>query len=430
MIQPRLHRTLVSPGLRNLIALAVIQGSNALIPLLIVPFAISVIGTGAYAHVAVTESISTLVLAAVLFSFEVDGVARITALAGEREAEALSMALSEVICARLLMFVVTAPLVILVYRALTGQRVDILALWLLVPVGQIFHSYWFYQGLEDNVPPAAITLLSRIITVASIFLSLKPGTDGALLPIAIGGPFAIGGIVSTCYIVRRFGLRLRWVGLRHTLRTLQAGKEIFIGNAAVVLYREWNVVILAMAGAPAADIATYAFLQKCIKMLQAVTRPLNQLFFPKVLRALDGRTSPSPAVALTIGRFTVPQIVAVLLLLVLIPLGYAVAEPFWAGLRRLGDLPGVWVGAAIMAPATLVGLANFMFGTAGLNYLHARRYFLGCILVTGIANVGVCFVLSKLFGSLGASISFVGAETLLFGLVMARYFRGALAERA
>ncbi len=69
---------LLRPGLHNLAALTVIQGSNALIPLLIVPFAIATVGAGAYAQVAITEAISALVLAAVLYSFDVDGVARLS----------------------------------------------------------------------------------------------------------------------------------------------------------------------------------------------------------------------------------------------------------------------------------------------------------------------------------------------------------------
>lgn len=415
-------RTLLKrPGVRNLVALTGIQGSNAFVPLLIVPYALSVIGVTAYAHVAITEAISALALAAVLFSFDIDGVARVARASEDARRDALGETLSTILSARLLLFATVSPLLLLAYWLASGQGILLLALWLLVPLGQVFHSYWFYQAIEDNLAPAVITLLSRVVTVAVVFAFVHGPDDAALIPLAIGGPFVLGGILSTVYITRTFGMSLRWVGLSTILTDLRHGKEIFAGNLAVSFYREMNVVILGIVGVPAAGISTYALIEKTIKMLQACTRPLSQLFFPKVLRALSSTTEPSPAVARLIARYTWPQIAAVLVLIVAFPGAYTIGAMVFPKLAQFETLPQVKLMAMIMAPAMLLGLANFMYGSAGLNALNHRQYFFVAILVVGLLSVSFCFALSLLFGTIGAAMCFVFAEFLLFILVLARY---------
>ncbi|MEE2915778.1 hypothetical protein COA17_09465 [Sphingomonas ginsenosidimutans] len=412
---------LLRPGLHNLAALTVIQGSNALIPLLIVPFAIATVGAGAYAQVAITEAISALVLAAVLYSFDVDGVARLSRTGRDATAEQRGAILAEILLARLAMFVLVAPLTIGVYRLAGGQRPLLLAFWLLVPLGHIFHAYWFYQAIERNVPPAAITLGSRVVTLAIVFGAVRGPADAALIPLAIGGPFVLGGLVSTLYIVLRLHIPLRSVHIGPIIDGLRHGKAVFAGNVAVSLYREMNVVILGVLGVPAAGISTYALVEKSIKMLQAVTRPLNQFYFPKVLGALSGHAAPDRTVARLIGRYTVPQLGAVLALIVALPAAYGLAAGLSPRLATLGALPGVWTMSAIMAPAMLFGIANFMFGTAGLNALGQRGYLFLAIVATGTASVAGCFALGAALGAMGAAICFVLAEAMLFALVIARY---------
>lgn len=409
------------PGLHNLVALTAIQGSNALVPLLIVPFALTTVGAVSYSHVAITEAISAFVLAAVLFSFEVDGVARVTRFGRDATSAQLGPVICEVFAARLLLFAIFAPLAIAIYCLAGGQSARLLALWLLVPLGHVFHGYWFYQATERNVPAAVITLLSRLVTLAIVFGLVRGPGDAVLIPLAVGGPFVIAGLVSALYLVLVRRIPIGRVPLSTILDGLRRGKEVFAGNVAVSLYREMNVVILGIVGVGATGISAYALIEKSIKMLQAVTRPLNQFFFPKVLRALSNEARPSRGVSRLIARYTLPQLGAVLALIVLIPIIYGTAAIVFPRLCVLSDLPDVDVMAAIMAPAMLLGIANFMFGTAGLNTLGQRGYLFLAIVVTGVASVAMCFGLGIMFGAIGAAISFVLAEAMLFVFVLRRY---------
>lgn len=416
-------------GLSNVAALTVIQGSNALVPLLIVPFAVLTVGTDVYAQVATTEALSALVLATVLYSFDVDGVALIAQSERGSERAFQGEVFSAVLTARLLLFAVAAPLGIAIYRLAGGDGVLLLAYWLLVPLGHAFHAYWFYQATERSLPAAIFTSVGRLASLAVIFGLVRGPEDASLIPLAIGGSFLITGVASTLYIVTVLQVPVRAASLASISRNLAAGKEVFAGNIAVSLYREMNVVILGIVGAPAASVSTYSLVEKSVKVLQAIARPLNQLYFPKVLRALSGVPAPDRGAARIIGRYTLPQLIVGVLLIALVPPSFAIAVPLVPQMHALAKLPDLATMAAVMAPAMLFGIANFMYGTAGLNALRQRGYLFLAIMATGAANVATCLGLSLTFGAIGASVCFLLAEAMLFGLIMLRYLRAASASR-
>jgi PST family polysaccharide transporter len=405
----------------NLMALTCLQASNAVIPLLIVPFAIARLGATAYADVAVAEAISMIAVAAVLYSFEVDGVSRIVGFRVDTHRDELSMVLSTIFFARLLIFAVVATVLLTITTIFTSLDPALLACWLLIPLGQVFHSYWFYQGIEFNTPPALLTLTARFSSLALVVFFVHSAGDRLLVPLAVGGPFAIAGIASMIYKIHVLDVKLRWSGLPAVYGYLAHGRRIFTGTAAVMLYRELNVLVMGVAGVPAAAISSYSLAEKSIKMIQAITRPLNQIAFPKVLRALQGHDRPDRGAARTILRYTVPQMALVAAVIAALALGFDRISEFSSSLAKFKALPDFGLLFVIVAPAPLFGLANFMLGSAGLNFLNDQRYYLRAILVTGALSLTACFALSSLVGAPGAAIAFVGAELMLLLFIANRY---------
>ena len=116
-----------------------------------------------------------------------------------------------------------------------------------------------------------------------------------------------------------------------------------------------------------------------------------------------------------------PQIALVAVVILTFWLGFDRLAGFSPSLAKFKALPDFGVLLAIVAPAPLFGLANFMLGSAGLNFMKDQSYYLGAILVTGVISLIACFALSGIFGAVGAAIAFVGAEFILLLLVISRY---------
>lgn len=413
----------VKKDLLNLSALTCIQASNALVPLIMFPFLLVQLGSSVYAQLALAEALSLLVLAVVIFSFEIVGISELVKFRERSDRDAINELFSSVFYIRLALFIAAAPFAILFYVLILGNSAVIIALWLLVPLAYIFQSAWLYQGFEENLPLAAFTLLSRVGSLGLVFLMVGNSGDAYLVPTIVGGAYLLGGLAAFGYAMKRHGLRLRRIAVARLMSVAVDGKEIFLTNVAVSVQRDLNVLILGVVGIPAQSIAAYSIAEKFTKSVQAIARPLNQLFFPKTIRAIRNETQPSTRVARIIARHTAPQIVLVVLALIGLAATYFALTNFTQIQIPFENVDEIIVYISIMAPTIVFGIASYMFGSVGLNYLGGRRHFLNIILITGVLSALSCFVLTYWIGAYAAAITYAAAEIATMAAVVARYVR-------
>lgn len=408
----------------NLASLTCIQAFNAAIPLIIFPFALRTVGTDLYAKIATTEAITFVVLTIVLYSFEVDAVSRVVDRKLTDDLEEISRIFSTVLFFRLGLFIASILPALVAVHWLAPDLQTQLLWWSLVPLSYILQSLWLFQGLERNLPAAAIVASGRVLCLCLIIGLVDGPEDAHLVAVFVGSSFLLSGASSLIYVLSRFKIRLQSVPLSSFKEYAWSGKEIFLGNLSVMLYRDVNLLVLGAVHAGAEAIATYSIAEKLIKGLQAAMRPFNQLFYPKAVRAIrEARAADRTAFAIIL-HFTIPQMIALACLIIatatlLAPLREfltsKVANPF-----QITDIAKLLI---VMLPAVFIGIANFMLGTAGLNHLNERPYFFRSILTAGILSVGVSLALGWRFGAIGAAIAMVVGEAVLLLLIMRKFLR-------
>lgn len=405
----------------NLGALVSIQGANALAPLIIFPYVLQMIGSRGYAELVLAESVSLLALTVVVYSFDVVGVASLAALKAENNFEKISQLFSAILYLRLLLWSAATVVALAFHHLVFHGSWVVMALWTMVPLAYIFQSTWLFQGFERNVPPAVFAVVSRLACVAFIIWLAGDPSDKLMVPAIIGGFYLAGGVASLGYGIYGLGVRLRLVTYQQLWRMLHDGKEIFLGNLSISLSRDINVLILGLVGVPAHVLSAYSIAEKMTKCVQAVARPLNQLFFPKTVRAIKDDREPSREVAKKILRHTMPQLSVLALTLVVLLGGYIWVSKYTTYLARFSGIEETKSYLLIMIPSVFFGIFNFMFGSVGLNYLNFRIYFFRAILFAGILCSFLCFVLAHWIGAYAAAYCYLGSEVLIAFLIAQRF---------
>lgn len=411
----------------NLVCLAAIQLANALLPLAIFPYLVTVLGAETYAQLAMAEALAVICLAVVIYSFDIDGVGEVVALEDQGDAAGVSRILSRILASRLTLFlgcVLLAVAGVVVRPSLVSW---LLLAWMLMPLSFILQPNWLFQALEDNVAPAVAVVASRLLAAGLVVAGVRSAADCWRVPVLVGVSYLLGAIATLIWARRRFGLHFEAVSWREIRTQLRRGREVFLGNLSVALYRDFNVVLLGTAGVDGAGIAAYSLAEKVTKGVQAAARPLNQVFFPRALQALRGRLNPDREALRRLWRFVIPQWLALAGLIVALGAGYAAARRFGLlnGFPRAGEV-ALLVG--FMLPAVFLGVGNFILGSAGLNHLGARDRLLHAILAAGLLNLPVCLSLARGWGSHGAALSFVLAEAVVLGLVLRNYLASSARE--
>lgn len=411
-----------SKDIRNLFCLATIQLSNALLPLIAFPAVMLSIGVEQFSSIAITEAVATLLLAITLYSFEIDGVSSVVGLSVVEDREQISRVFSEILYARLLI-VATCALGVLAVLPLLETRYQVLMLgWLLYPIGVALQSLWLFQALERNVVPAFVVAVTRIASLFGLLVYVDESTDYWLVPILFSLSYVMTGVILQGFLWRNTGITLVMVPVQNILQRIRGGAAIFIGGMSVSLYRDSNTLILgALSNSHAVSI--YSIVEKFVKFIQAAARPLNQLYFNKVVRQLKGHTVPNFNSFVIVFRHTVPQLAVILVGLILVFFLYTKIPHDW-----LDDKVGVVAGPGaslftVMSVSVFFGISNFMFGSAGLNFLGEKKYFTKSIFLVGIFSVLFSLIFVPLFDYWATAVAFVLSEIILSALIALRYRR-------
>ncbi|HDS1748007.1 oligosaccharide flippase family protein [Pseudomonas sp. M2] len=410
-------------GTLNALSLVAIQGANALFPLLVFPYLLSVIGEESFAIIVTAEALAFYALTVCLYSFDTSGVQSVINVrkTGERILEASCV--FNIFATRIVLFLLSSFVLVGVASFLSNSSLQVLLVWMLFVLGTILQSNFYFQAIEDNFALASCIIVSRIIGVVGVYCFVNGPEDLLLASSLLAGSYFISGVAGFLLLLTRFDVSaFRTIRIAKIYTLLQDGRYIFFGNLSVSFFRGANVLILSELS-NAAAVSTYAIAEKVIKSIQALARPLNQIFAPKAAKAwsdLDKESRTEKQALILLWRNTRIQ---VWLMLAVMPV--AVSAIYLGSYFELlnGFDSHVVALIALMSPAVCFGVANAMFGPVGLSLIGAQSYFAKSVLLIGVLAFTVSMIVSYLFGAPGAGSAFVMAEFCLLVAFVIRYRR-------
>jgi PST family polysaccharide transporter len=230
----------------NFLALGILQGTNFLLPVLVMPFVINKIGTDGYGVVAVAQVVMLIFCTITDYGFNLTAT---RALALHRD-NALKNA-------RLFFTVLAAKMFICLL--LLGV---LLLLITLVPffkphfqlylfgftwvIGQALLVSWFFQGMEKMQYITIYTLLARLLFVVLVFAFIREKADNRFFILFMGIGSLLAGIFSIFQAMRLYQmpvLRPTWRDIRHELKE---GWPVMVSNISINTFLSINVFILRL----------------------------------------------------------------------------------------------------------------------------------------------------------------------------------------
>ena len=142
-------------------SLLFLQGANYLLPLIILPFLVRVLGTEKYGLVMFAQSTAVILSVIVDFGFNLSGTREVSVVANEKKK------LSEVFFAILILKIILTAVAFLILvlattffaRFNTNKEVYILSFGIVI--GQALFPTWFFQGIEKMKLITVINVLAK-----------------------------------------------------------------------------------------------------------------------------------------------------------------------------------------------------------------------------------------------------------------------------
>lgn len=263
---------------QNASALAVMQITNYIVPLLVLLHLTSVLGVELYGVVAFVTGIVLLGFVVMDFGYSLSAANKIS-LNREKNNYVGKLVFSIVIVKIALFFVVA--LIVLSYAGLSSKysgHKDIISLALLPIFFQGLLPLWFFQGIERMKNIAIISVLSKLSFFVMVFVFVREEQDYWYVPLMNG----IAQFLALClsfFLFYRCGYNLKIPNRKYLRYALEINRGFFLSRVAVASYMQSAPVLIGLVLTPAA-VGFYSLAEQLYRVMQSAIMPVVQALYP------------------------------------------------------------------------------------------------------------------------------------------------------
>ncbi len=391
----------------NFLSLGLLQGANAIIPLLAIPFIVRALGVEMFGKVTFAQSVVQYFTILINFGFDYSATKEIAVCRNDRQQT--HRVFWGVISAKFSLFVIACALFFLLSIGY-NRILDDVPLYIsifFINVGYVFFPSWFFQGMEEMKCVAILNFIVKLVGMGlPVFLVMAP-EDYLIYAAMPSVAYLVMGIVAFKYATRRYGIVKPSAEVIREERNAQLvkGFPIFLNTLFAALYTVANVTILGLFKDDY-DVGIYSGAYKIICAIMMVTSmPLHTAIFPSIAREMD---KSSRAGWIYYKR----MMVYVFLFGLAVSLCTYLAAPLMVEIL-LGEqfLAGIPLLRLLSVIPALVIIAS-MFTVQGLYGLGFTKYAPCVGLAVGLTCIALNLVWIPQLGGTGAAYAWIVAQVL------------------
>ncbi|MCK9572448.1 MAG: flippase [Candidatus Omnitrophica bacterium] len=240
------YRQEVKTVLENFFSLSSLQGVNYVLPLIVLPYLIRVLGPEKIGLIAFAQSFVQYFVILTDYGFNLSATRQI-ALYRERK-EQLHQIFTSVLAVKLILVIISFFLMMLIVNLFPRFKQDwlIYALSFGAVLGNALFPSWLFQGTEKMKYTALLNIACGILYAASIIIFIKKPQDFLYVPLFNSIFFILTGLLGLFTAFKMFNLSLVNRSVNDILKQLKTGWDYFISVVAINTYTASRVFAVGL----------------------------------------------------------------------------------------------------------------------------------------------------------------------------------------
>lgn len=266
---------------KNLFSLGFIHGMNLLIPLLVMPYLVKVIGLSTYGIISTAQNFVAFFVMLIDFGFNITAVRSIAQAKDDRGK--VSETINRVFFLKLLLLVLAFFLFLLIVILIPNFRHNFLiyAFSFFIVIGQVSLPLWYYQAVEKINKTVLPIVISKITAIIFVFLFVKSDANAPLVNLFFGLGNLISGVTLFFYIFKEYKLSTSSFNRIVLKQEFRANIAIVSSNISVVIYTNSPLLILNFFVSPTV-LGIFSVIDRVIQIFKTLLSLLHQVSYPRI----------------------------------------------------------------------------------------------------------------------------------------------------
>ena len=228
----------------NFSYLMLIEVINKILPILVVPYIVNILGIEKYGILVFSLAIIMYFKILTAYSFDLTATKFISQHRDDKKK--ISRYYWSIIFTKFILLFISFILllcVIFLFEKLNLEK-EILLFTFLMIVGEVMTPLWFFRGIEEMKYVAYLSVITKTIYTLSIFFLIHEENDYVYVALLNSISHLIVGILSLLYIYKKFNISFFLPNINEIKNILNEGKDIFFSNISVSMYTVTNNILL------------------------------------------------------------------------------------------------------------------------------------------------------------------------------------------
>ncbi|MFY0608230.1 MAG: oligosaccharide flippase family protein [Cyclobacteriaceae bacterium] len=274
--------------IQNFISLLLTQGGNYIVPLITLPYLVSVLGVTEYGKYSYALVFNGYFLILSSFGFNLSAP-KIVAENSENTGK-LNEIFSSVLTLKILLIFVSLPILLtLLYFIPSLREIQFLVIVSFgFVIAQALTPNWFFQGMERMKLITITSLSAKTAYAISLFVLVREPNDLYLVPVLNSSSYLITAIIGLLICVQKFQISYFVPSLFLLKKYLIDSYAFFLSRVSVSLYTISNTFVVgAFLGMEM--VGVYSIAEKLFQAMQGLYHPLMNAVYPFISRVKDNK---------------------------------------------------------------------------------------------------------------------------------------------
>lgn len=269
--------------LENFSFLGILQITNLLIFIILIPFFFRVLGKENYGLVVFAQTTALFFSILINFGFNATATRDISVWRNDKERKA--EIISTVLLIKSLLFAIALILltILIIIIPLLSDHFILFYLSMLACLSEALFPLWYFQGIEKMSYLTYINVATRIFSSLLIFFLIKAPQDYYLVPLFLGAGTVSGALIGL-YILFMVHKNNFYILSPAKLKSkIRENFPVFISNLSSQIYVNSNKLIIgSLLGVK--DVAVYDVGERIMNLVKVPLYVLGQAIFPDISR--------------------------------------------------------------------------------------------------------------------------------------------------
>ncbi len=272
--------------IENFLSLGALQVVNLLLPLLVLPYMIRVVGFEKYGIIVVASSLVMYFQSLVDYSFIITATRDVAVFRNSKQR--LDLIFSRVMTVKVIFLIVSLLTITLIAFLVPkfSEYKTVILFSMLMLIGNVLFPDWYFQGVEKMKYITIINALVKIFFTISIFVFIKKEEDYWAYPLIQSLGYIFAGIMALYVVLVKHKIRFIRLKMKQIKKAIADNFPIFINQFTPVLYNNTSSVLLGLLVSNA-SAGLFDALRKIVDLGIMLLEVVSRVFFPFLNRRKD-----------------------------------------------------------------------------------------------------------------------------------------------